>query len=561
MKSTFTLIFSLFAVISTVTAQSTFSEVYTILQSNCATPYCHSGGNPSADLDFSGSQNDVYQELVNVTPQNSTAAAIGDKLVDPGYPGKSFLIRKLAHDDWDDYYDRFPSEGSQMPQGGGNLASEDIEMIRQWIYHGANQNTTDVDPTVIQDYYNGMGKKKLEKLPLPNSGEGFQVRLGSIFLAPLQEIEIDKKHKLELDDDVEVVKIELSFNEESHHFILYSLGDPANVAEGIQLFDGSEFGNLNDEILAAWQDPNTIELPPTTAYFWEKDIVLDLNYHLINYDPDSILAADVYINVYTQQKGIAQHEMFTQLMPVDAISSFGDIGKSLVIPNDGNVYTFTDEIYSPFAGVFIDPIWHIWMLSSHTHGRGIDYDVYFRNPNGSKGEQLFEGYYNFDYSFNQGFYDWEHPPIRYFEPPFPVVDISVNGLIQEASYINPPTNPDTLRWGFTTKDEMMLIFIQYTKEALAVGIDDIDQNQFDLTIAPNPFSDKTGIRYHLETNSEVKLEVFNLLGEKIEEIVNEKQSPGYYSYDFVSSSASDGIYLIALSVDGNVTTQRVVSIK
>ena len=55
-----------------------------------------------------------------------------------------------------------------------------------------------------------------------------------------------------------------------------------------------------------------------------------------------------------------------------------------------------------------------------------DWDIFERNPNGSAGNQLYEGYYNMDYQFNQGYFDWEHPPVRYFNQ----CQLADTGLIQ-----------------------------------------------------------------------------------------------------------------------------------
>lgn len=74
-------------------AQSTFSGVHSILQTNC-TISCHNGSTYSGQLDLSGTETDVYNNIVNVNPVNPAALAKGDKLIDPGYPERSFLIRK-----------------------------------------------------------------------------------------------------------------------------------------------------------------------------------------------------------------------------------------------------------------------------------------------------------------------------------------------------------------------------------------------------------------------------------------------------------------------------------
>jgi len=70
----------------------------------------------------------------------------------------------------------------------------------------------------------------------------------------------------------------------------------------------------------------------------------------------------------------------------------------------------------------------------------------------------------------------------------------------------------------------------------------LDQNH------PNPFNPETSITYQVPKKSIVKIEVFNLLGQRIKRLVNEEKSPGYYQvtwngrYDQEKSVVS-GIYL------------------
>ncbi|MDB4656135.1 hypothetical protein OAE48_04720, partial [Flavobacteriales bacterium] len=111
---------------------STWSHVYTTLQTNCIG--CHGGGSPQGNLDLSGSSSDVFSALVNQAPTNPAALAKGNMLVDPGYPERSFLLRKCANEDWDSWfeYDLAPTEGNAMPPSPQpSLADADIEMIRQ----------------------------------------------------------------------------------------------------------------------------------------------------------------------------------------------------------------------------------------------------------------------------------------------------------------------------------------------------------------------------------------------------------------------------------------------
>ena len=389
--------------------------------------------------------------------------------------------------------------------------------------------------------------------PAPAANEGFQIRLGPFFLDSQQEREYFKKQDVRFNSDKEINRIEVFFNDEAHHFIIYKMGAGAanDYAEGLRDIEDGATDMLSNNIVAAWQDAMNIALPPTTAYFWDAGSVLDLNFHLRNYDPDSILASEGFINVYTQPSGTADQEMISQLIPIDIIAFLfgtGDVGSSLIIPNNGQEVVFSEGIALPFT----DETWHLWLLSTHTHARGTDYDIYLRNANGSRGQQIFEGFYNFNYTFNQGYYDWEHPPVRYFNPLLPVnMNQFEGGLIHEAKYVN--TGPDTLYWGNTTEDEMMLFFVQYTLAPLSATSLDTDLAQrAGLSVYPNPAAAETEISYTLDRAAEVEAGVFDLHGRRDQGLVAGPQSPGFYRHPFSPSQAGlpAGVYFVRLSIDG-----------
>jgi hypothetical protein len=59
---------------------------------------------------------------------------------------------------------------------------------------------------------------------------------------------------------------------------------------------------------------------------------------------------------------------------------------------------------------------------------------------------------------------------------------------------------------------------------------------------PNPFNPSTTLRYDVPERSNVRLSIFNTLGQKISEIVNETKDAGYYEHSFNASQLSSGIY-------------------
>jgi hypothetical protein len=76
---------------------------------------------------------------------------------------------------------------------------------------------------------------------------------------------------------------------------------------------------------------------------------------------------------------------------------------------------------------------------------------------------------------------------------------------------------------------------------------------------PNPFNPSTKINYSLPFDSKVVLDVYNLIGERVIQLVNKEQAAGYYSVDFNSSiinrNIPSGVYLYRISsvdkVNGN----------
>ncbi len=84
---------------------------------------------------------------------------------------------------------------------------------------------------------------------------------------------------------------------------------------------------------------------------------------------------------------------------------------------------------------------------------------------------------------------------------------------------------------------------------------------------PNPFNPNTVISYEIPSNvkrqtSDVKLIIYNTLGNEVATLVNEKQNAGYYAINFSGSNFSSGVYFYKLAVDGNVIdTKRMMLLK
>ncbi len=63
---------------------------------------------------------------------------------------------------------------------------------------------------------------------------------------------------------------------------------------------------------------------------------------------------------------------------------------------------------------------------------------------------------------------------------------------------------------------------------------------------PNPFNPTTRINFAIPERADVKLEIYNALGNKVSTLINEVVLPGNYSVDFSGEGLSSGIYYYIL---------------
>jgi len=78
---------------------------------------------------------------------------------------------------------------------------------------------------------------------------------------------------------------------------------------------------------------------------------------------------------------------------------------------------------------------------------------------------------------------------------------------------------------------------------------------------PNPFNAQTVIEYQLPVTSNVKLEIYNLLGNKVTTLVEGEQEAGYRSVSWDASDVSSGIYFYKLSAGDYTETMRMILVK
>lgn len=102
-------------------SEPTFSNVQVILENNCSGAGCHIGERTN------GVRLDSYNNVIN-----SVGTEYGREIVVPGEPDNSPIIDKISSNN--------PENGVRMPEGGPPLSDDQINLIRDWIAEGAQDN-------------------------------------------------------------------------------------------------------------------------------------------------------------------------------------------------------------------------------------------------------------------------------------------------------------------------------------------------------------------------------------------------------------------------------------
>ncbi len=78
---------------------------------------------------------------------------------------------------------------------------------------------------------------------------------------------------------------------------------------------------------------------------------------------------------------------------------------------------------------------------------------------------------------------------------------------------------------------------------------------------PNPFNPSTIINYSIPRATFVTLNVYNVLGEKVETLVSENKPAGNYSVNFNASKLSSGVYFYRINAGNFIQTKKLMVLK
>ena len=78
---------------------------------------------------------------------------------------------------------------------------------------------------------------------------------------------------------------------------------------------------------------------------------------------------------------------------------------------------------------------------------------------------------------------------------------------------------------------------------------------------PNPFNPSTTIKFAVPESRFVNLSVYNLLGEKVAELINEVKDAGEYEVNFNAINLPSGIYISKINAEEYNKTIKMTLLK
>ncbi|MEM8489087.1 MAG: T9SS type A sorting domain-containing protein [Bacteroidota bacterium] len=525
--------------------QDTWDVIQTrIFDNNCV--QCHVAGSGFAAQSGLVLTADVsYDNLIDVPPKNSAAAKAGLVRISSvgGLPAPhlSFLWEKVNAPNQAHFYDDHPDYGSLMPLGLPSLTTGEINYLTAWIEAGAPENGIVADEALLND---DTRYEPPPFTPLDPPAQGMQFHVGpfDVWPAEVHDREFLYYEPFETTEDVFVSGYEISMRPGSHHFILY------NYPAGVSTPPPQTYRDVrqpNGTLNAAPLLQLNVLFPfrffvgtqtPYIRYQFPEGVALrlpagsgfDLNSHSVNRSTETI-TGEVYANIYT----VDEEDVDFFASP----GNFNNMGFELP-PNQvttvSKTFTFGEQQ-------------HILQMWAHAHERMTEFRI--EGVGGKNDNKLL-------YWTN----DWEHPPLLHLDPP---LTFEAGDQVRLVTTYNNTTDR-TIRFGLLSSDEMQFMFYQYFTGELPTSTEEEGVSPDGFALAqnfPNPFSGSTTITYQVPQPTQVKIRVYDVLGQEVQLLSNQTVPAGKHEVAWDAENQPSGVYFIVMEAGAVIKTKTAFLIK
>jgi len=126
-------------------------------------------------------------------------------------------------------------------------------------------------------------------------------------------------------------------------------------------------------------------------------------------------------------------------------------------------------------------------------------------------------------------------------------------------------------WILTPEDDLEVYIVKLAPDRIPTAVDDDVTDLLPAGVAlaqnyPNPFNPNTTIEFELPRRSRVKIEVFNLLGQRVRTLLDESKPAGSHRIEWAGTDnagkpVATGVYLYRLEADDVVETRKMLVLK
>lgn len=133
-------------------------------------------------------------------------------------------------------------------------------------------------------------------------------------------------------------------------------------------------------------------------------------------------------------------------------------------------------------------------------------------------------------------------------------------IAQTSGFLEPSANQDGASLGMIAVQADGTVHEADIVTATEEGSDIPDQVELSQNY-PNPFNPATTIEYAIPEETEVRLEVYNILGERVTVLVEETAQPGTYEATWNASEMASGVYIYRLQAGDKTYTRQMTFVK
>lgn len=154
-----------------------------------------------------------------------------------------------------------------------------------------------------------------------------------------------------------------------------------------------------------------------------------------------------------------------------------------------------------------------------------------------------------------GYYEFAGVPVGNY-----TIYVNIPGLPMDSTYKVHVQPTDTLKGDLDFVADSSSID---TMTNLTNSIIKITSSETKIRVFPNPHRGTATIEFTIDKTCIVQLNMYNVLGEKAAELINEQKQPGIvkYRYDAADIGLKPGIYILHLKIDNENSNQKVILIE